>query len=69
MAKRQFIAQMTILTEGAEGYMLGVGKSLLAFGVVDTLEESYRKIEAVTTSQIMEVANEVWQNSSTLLYK
>lgn len=69
MAKRQFIAQMTILTEGAEGYMLGVGKSLLAFGVVDTLEESYRKIEAVTTSQIMEVANEVWQNSSILLYK
>ena len=69
MAKRQFIAQMAIITEGAEGYMLGVGKSLLSYGEVDTLEESYRKINAVTASEILEVANEVWQNPSVLLYK
>ncbi len=69
MAKRQFIAQMAIITEGAEGYMLGVGKSLLSYGEVDTLEESYRKINAVTASEILEVANEVWQTPSILLYK
>lgn len=68
-AKRQFIAQMAILTEGAEGYMLGVGKSLLSYGEVDTLEESYRKIEAVTASEILEVANDVWQTPSVLLYR
>ena len=69
MAKRQFIAQLAIINEGAEGYMMGVGKSLLAYGEVDTLEESYRKINAVTASEIMEVANDVWANPSVLLYK
>ena len=68
-AKRQFIAQMAILTEGAENYMLGVGKSLLSYGEVDTLEESYRKINAVTASEILEVANDIWQTPSVLLYK
>ncbi len=69
MAKRQFIAQMAIVNEAAENYMLGVGKSLLAYGEVDTLEESYRKINAVTASEIMEVANDVWREPSVLLYR
>ena len=69
MAKKQFIAQMAIITEGAEGYMLGAGKSLLAYGEVDTLEESYRKINAVTASEILEVANDIWREPSILLYK
>lgn len=68
MAKRQFIAQMAISTEANEGYMLGVGRSLLVHGEVDTLDEAYRKINAVTADEIMEVANEVWSNNSTLLY-
>lgn len=68
MAKRQYIAQMAISTEANEGYMLGVGRSLLVHGEVDTLEEAYRKIGAVTAEQIMEVANEIWDNPSTLIY-
>lgn len=69
MAKRQYIAQMTISTEGNEGYMLGVGRSLLVHGEVDTLEEAYKKINAVTADQIMEVANEIFTNNSTLIYR
>lgn len=69
MAKRQYIAQMTIATEGNEGYMLGVGRSLLVHGEVDTLEEAYKKINAVTADQIMEVANEIFTNNSTLIYR
>ena len=69
MAKRQFIAQLAIVNESAEGYMMGAGKSLLAYGEVDTLEESYRKINAVTASEILEVANDIWSNPSVLLYK
>ena len=49
--------------------MLGVGKSLLSYGEIDTLEESYRKINAVTASEILDVANEVWAKPSILLYK
>ena len=69
MAKRQYIAQMTISTEGNEGYMLGVGRSMLVHGEVDTLEEAYKKINAVTASQILEVANEIFTNNSTLIYR
>ena len=69
MAKRQYIAQMTIATEGNEGYMLGVGRSLLVHGEVDTLEDAYKKINAVTADQIMEVANEIFTNNSTLIYR
>ena len=69
MAKRQYIAQMTISTEANEGYMLGIGRSLLVHGEVDTLEEAYKKINAVTASQILEVANEIFTNNSTLIYR
>jgi predicted Zn-dependent peptidase len=69
MAKRQYIAQMTTSTEGNEGYMLGVGRSLLVHGEVDTLEEAYKKINAVTASQILEVANEIFRDNSTLIYR
>ena len=69
MAKRQYIAQMTIATEGNEGYMLGIGRSMLVHGEVDTLEEAYKKINAVTASQILEVANEIFTNNSTLIYR
>ena len=69
MAKRQYISQMTIATEGGEGYMLGIGRSMLVHGEVDTLEEAYKKINAVTAEQIMDVANEIFTNNSTLIYK
>lgn len=69
MAKRQYIAQMTISTEGSENYMLGVGRSMLVHGEVDTLDEAFKKINAVTADQILEVANEIFVNNSTLLYK
>ena len=69
MSKRQFIAQLAISMEGNEGYMLGIGKSLLVHSEVDTMEEVYRKIESITASQLMEVANEVWSDPSTLIYR
>ncbi len=69
MAKRQYIAQMTIATENNEGYMLGIGRSLLVHNQIDTLEEAYKKINAVTASQIMDVANEIFTNNSILIYQ
>ena len=69
MAKRQYIAQMTISTEGSENYMLGIGRSLLVHGEVDTLDEAFKKINSVTADQIIEVANEIFVNNSTLIYR
>lgn len=69
MIKRQFLAQMAISMENNEGYMLGAGKSYLVHDEIDTLEEVYRKVSAVTAEQIMEVAEEIFSHTSTLIYQ
>ena len=69
MIKRQFLAQMAISMENNEGYMLGAGKSYLVHDEIDTLEEVYRKVAAVTAEQIMEVAEEIFAKTSTLIYQ
>lgn len=69
MIKRQFLAQMAISMENNEGYMLGAGKSYLVHDEIDTLEEVYRKVSAVTAEQIMEVAEEIFSRTSTLIYQ
>ena len=69
MTKRQFLAQMAISMENNEGYMLGAGKSYLVHDEIDTLEEVYRKVSAVTSEQIMEVAEEIFSHTSTLIYQ
>lgn len=69
MAKKQFIAQLAISGESNESYMLGAGKSLLAHGDVDTMEQVYAKIRALTAQQLTEVAEEVFGGMSRLIYK
>ena len=69
IAKRQFVAQMAISMESNEGYMLGAGKSLLLYKDIDTLEEAYAKVMAITSEQICDVANDRFANLSRLIYK
>ena len=69
LTKRQFLAQMAISMENNEGYMLGAGKSYLVHDEIDTLEEVYKKVSAVTSEQIMEVAEEIFATTSTLIYQ
>lgn len=69
IAKRQFVAQMAISMESNEGYMLGAGKSLLLYKDIDTLEEAYAKVMAITADQIMDVANDRFAHLSRLIYK
>lgn len=69
VAKRQFVAQMAISMESNEGYMLGAGKSFLLYKDIDTLEEAYKKVMAISAEQIMEVAKDSLANLSRLIYK
>lgn len=69
MAKKQFTAQLAISMESNEGYMLGVGKSFLAHEKIDTMEEVYRKIEALTARELTDVAAEVFASTSRLIYR
>jgi predicted Zn-dependent peptidase len=54
--------------ESNEGYMLGAGKSYLLYKDIDTLEEAYKKVMAITSEQIMEVANDSFEKLSRLIY-
>lgn len=69
IAKRQFVAQMAISMESNEGYMLGAGKSFLLYKEIDTLEEAYAKVMAITADQIMDVAKDTFSSLSRLIYK
>ena len=68
IAKRQFVAQMAVAMESNEGYMLGAGKSYLLYKDIDTLEEAYKKVMAITAEQIMEVAHDSLGSLSRLIY-
>jgi len=70
-AKRQLTGQLMRSSEINENLMLAIGKSFLVYGKVETAEEISRKIEAITASGLMEIANEILDTNqlSMLAYK
>jgi len=69
-AKKQLIGQIAISTESHEDLMLAIGKSYLMFNKVDPLRVVFNKIEAITTEDLLEVANFTLNEKqmSTLVY-
>ncbi len=59
-AKQQIKGQIAISSENNVNELLGMGKSILAYDKVDTLEDIYSKIDSITAHQILEVTNEVF---------
>jgi predicted Zn-dependent peptidase len=57
--------------ENREDLMLTLGKSFQLYNRVDSLEKINAKIEKVTASELMEIANEVLDREklSTLIFK
>jgi predicted Zn-dependent peptidase len=70
-AKNQVRGYLARGFENHESLMLSFGKSLLVANKIDTLEEICKKIDNITSSQLLEIANEVFEPSrlSTLIYK
>ena len=70
-AKLQLIGQLAISYEQSLNEMLTMGKSFLEFNKVDSMEEINTKIESITTSQILDAANEIFapEQLSTLIYR
>jgi len=70
-AKRQLKGQITISFENRESLMLSIVKSFLLYNKVDSLEEICKKIDEITGNQLMEVANEILDDSklSYLIYR
>jgi predicted Zn-dependent peptidase len=70
-AKKQMIGQLAMAQENREDLMLTLGKSYLLYNRVDSLEKVNAKIEKVTATELMEIANEVLDREklSTLIFK
>lgn len=59
-AKQKFIGQIALGEENRMGLIISMCKSLADYGKVDTLEEVFEKINAVSASQLMEIANQIF---------
>ncbi len=70
-AKQQLQGQVAISLESNANEMLSMGKSLLMYNRIDSLEEINQKIEAITARQLQEVANHILQpqDLSMLMFK
>lgn len=62
-AKQKFIGQISLAEENRLSVIIAFAKSILDHGTADSLEEIYRKINAVTSSQILEISNEIFEPS------
>jgi predicted Zn-dependent peptidase len=70
-AKNQIKGYLARGYENHESLMLSLGKSLLVFNKIDTIEDICKKIDSVTASELLETANDIFEPSrlSTLIYK
>jgi predicted Zn-dependent peptidase len=70
-AKKQLVGQLAMSQENHEDLMLSLGKSFLVYNKMDDLKTIYKKINAVTSSQILGIANEIldFDKLSVLIYK
>jgi predicted Zn-dependent peptidase len=70
-AKNQIKGYLARGYENHESLMLSLGKSLVIFNKIDSIEDLCKKIDAVTASELLETANDIFDPSrmSTLIYK
>jgi len=70
-AKNQIKGYVARGFENYESLMLSMGKNMLVFNRIDKPEEIFKKIDAVTADELMDIANEVLdeQKLSILIYK
>lgn len=71
IAKQQLKGQLCISLEAQQNEMLSMGKNLLLYHRVDTIEDIFAKIDSVTADQILETANQIFdpRQMSMLIFK
>jgi len=69
--KQKFIGQIALAEENRMSLIISMAKSLMDFGYVDTLEQIFAKINAVTAEQLLEISNEIFDEKQmiTLLFE
>ncbi|MFD2872737.1 M16 family metallopeptidase [Mucilaginibacter ximonensis] len=69
--KQKFIGQIALAEENRMSLIISMAKSLVDFNQVDTLPQLFEKINNVTASQLLEISNEIFNESKmmTLLFE
>jgi predicted Zn-dependent peptidase len=69
--KEKFIGQIALAEENRMGLIISMAKSLLDFNYVDSLQQVFDKINAITAEQLLEISNEIFDNDRmiTLLFE
>ncbi|MDR0799033.1 MAG: insulinase family protein [Dysgonamonadaceae bacterium] len=62
-AVKQLKGQLGVASDHSENLALRMGKAFLHFNRYEMLPETYKKLEALTSRQLLEIANEVWDES------
>jgi len=69
--KKQIKGYLARSYENHESLMLSLGKTLLVYNSIDSFEEICKKIDSLSSSDLLGIANEIFDRSklSTLIYK
>lgn len=62
-AKEQLLGQMAMAEENNLNFMIMMARNLLDLGKISTMEETYSKIQEVTPARLMELANDIFDES------
>lgn len=63
VAKKQFMGQTGVMNDNNESLALALGKNFLHHNHFDTLEEVFERIESISSEQIQDVANEIFNEN------
>jgi len=68
--KQQYCGQIAIASDSGLNQMIRIGKSLLYTGQLMEMEELFKKIDAITTDQLLEISGKYlnFDNLSTLIF-
>jgi predicted Zn-dependent peptidase len=70
-AKQKFIGQIALAEENRMSLILSMAKSLMDFNRIDSLEQVFEKINAVTADELLHISNEIFDQDKliTLLFE
>jgi predicted Zn-dependent peptidase len=70
-AKKQLMGQVGVASDNFENAAIGMAKTYLHYGTYEGAEALFRRIEALTSSELWDIANELFipNNLTTLIYR
>lgn len=68
-AKKQYVGQLLVSSENPEGKALSMGRGMLAYNEITTIQQVAEQIRAVTPEQIKAIGEHLAVNCSTLTFR